>query len=142
MCIRDRCKDGEEDDKDNQHCKSGRTCNAGSSFFHFFVHLFAGQCAASELFSVNVGEDTFQDNDRAIYYNTKVNGAKTHQIGGDIEYTHHDKSEEHCQRDDGCYNQDVYKRQKYTLVPGRVPECNPALYLDFRVPAKAGYSAS
>ena len=47
-------------------------------FFHFFVHLFAGQCAASELFSVNVGEDTFQYNDRAIYYNTKVNGTETH----------------------------------------------------------------
>ena len=29
-------------------------------------------------FSVNVGEDTFQYNDRAIYYNTKVNGTETH----------------------------------------------------------------
>ena len=27
---------------------------------------------------VNVGEDTFQYNDRAIYYNTKVNGTETH----------------------------------------------------------------
>ena len=46
--------------------------------FPLLCPSLCGSVCGLGIVSVNVGEDTFQDNDRAIYYNTKVNGTETH----------------------------------------------------------------
>ena len=95
----------EEHDENNQYGECSRADYTGSTFFHLFVHLFAGQCPSAELLAVDVCQDTFQYDNGTIYHNTEVDGAEAHQIGGYVEKTHHDECEKHSQRDDRSYNQ-------------------------------------
>ena len=46
-----------------------------------------------------------QYNDRSIDHDTEIDGPQTHQVGGDPENTHQDKSEKHRQRDHGSHDQ-------------------------------------
>ena len=54
---------------------TSRADYTGSTFFHLFVHLFAGQCPSAELLAVDVCQDTFQYDNGTIYHNTEVDGA-------------------------------------------------------------------
>ena len=50
-------------------------------------------------------QDPFHDHDRAVHNDTEVDSPQAHQVGRHTEYTHHNKTEQHRQRNNGSHDQ-------------------------------------
>ena len=72
---------GEKHNQDDENGKSGGTHHTTCTIFHFPVHLFLRQCTPPETTTIDMSQNTFQNNNGAVHYNTKVYCTQTHQIG-------------------------------------------------------------
>ncbi|CDE62390.1 putative uncharacterized protein [Parabacteroides sp. CAG:409] len=95
----------EEHNQDNQHGKGRTAHHLSGTCFHFPVHFFPAQLTSGQSFPINMCQDSFQDNNRAIHHNTEVDRSQTHQVGRNIRDAHQDESEQHGQRNDRRHNQ-------------------------------------
>ena len=98
-------QDGEEHNQDDEHGKSGTAHHATGTLLHLVVHLFTSEGATPELFPVDMGQDTLQDDDGTVDHNTEVDGTEAHQVGRHVKDAHQDKGKEHGQRNDRRHNQ-------------------------------------
>ncbi|CCY92355.1 unknown [Bacteroides sp. CAG:1076] len=93
-------QDREEYNQNDKYGKCSTSHYMSGTFFHFTIHFLTTQGTSSQSPSVQVSQNTFQNNNGAIHYNTKIDGTQTHQIGRHIKDTHQDKSKKHSQRND------------------------------------------
>ena len=69
------------------------------------VHLLGRERTPHQPPRIDMRQHPLQYNDRSIDHDTEIDGPQTHQVGGDPENTHQDKSEKHRQRDHGSHDQ-------------------------------------
>ena len=72
---------------------------------HLHIHFLSGKLSSGQRPAIEVSQDSFQNHNRAVHHDTEVDGPQTHQVGRHPEDTHHDKTEQHGQRNHRSHNQ-------------------------------------